>query len=342
MNEKNSNVGQSVLNVSCKKKDNTSLYADPSIGSSEREVDLSAMCYAEFSDGYSFRNLIEYLRLTNLNGAIRFYKDCIKYEQSNEDSTILNHFEIHTYELTDYKIESRTDEVIISVNLAKFRNVTKNIGKKDRASLYKLPNDPNLYVQILNTNSQCGGEPSGLFPVETFDGGYTVYKYPTYKRKENQPNCTIYQAEFAKMCSSMQSVKSSYVAAHAMEKGIIFKGISASGSTSCIKDFGKIRREQEKKIKHRLRGVNQQLNIINNPNTVVRAPKAPGPRIRIAEYGEIERYCISMPTIRGLGKLNNLSPMGTIKIYVEKHKPLKLICSIGGYGKLTIHIRSFE
>lgn len=313
------------------------------VESSERMIDPAGSFYAEFSDGYTFRNLIEYVRLTNFEGVIRCYSDKIVYEQSNEDGTILNKFEIYTYQLTDYQISSRTNEVIVSVNMVKFRNVTKNVGKKDRCSIYKAPNDTTLYVQIFNANSQSNGEPSGLFPIETHDVVYNEYQDMHYDREENQPNCTVYQAEFAKMCASMISVKSSYITAHGMEKGIIFKGIKSDGTNAYIKDFGKVRQEQDKKIHAKLRNIDKSIASIGPiENMTIKTSNVPAPKLRIGEFGEIQRFSISMTTIKGLAKLNNLSPMGTIKFYIEKGKPLRLICSIGCYGKLIVYIRSYD
>lgn len=309
----------------------------------EKEIDVNAKCYAEFSDGYSFRNLIEYLRLTNLTGTFRFYTDKIVYEKSNKDHTILNQFIIYPHELTDYNLDSKTGEIITTVTLSNFRNVTKNIGKKDRAILYKSPNDSRLYIRILNSNSQSGSEPSGLFPVDTEDIEYYEYAHPTFTRKENEPNCTVNQTDFAKMCSSMLAVKSRYVTAHGMRNGIIFKGISSTGKVVYVKDFGKVREEQEKIYNKNITILNSCINSINsfrNNRKIIKSSNVPAPKLRIGEYAEIDRFTMSMPTIRGLAKLNNLSPMGNIKIYIERGKPLRFICSIGGYGKLTVHVRS--
>jgi hypothetical protein len=307
---------------------------------SEWKVDPASSVYAEFSDGYSFRNLIEYLRLTNFKGVFRFYGDKIVYEESNEDKTILNHALIKPYELTDYQFSSRTGEIIVAVNLVKFRNVTKNIGKKDRAALCKTANDPNLYVQVFNINSQSSGEQSGLYVVPTEPIGYTIFTYPTYERIEERPNCTIYQADFSKMCTSMISVKSTYVTAHGLDRGIIFKGMTASGVPGCIRDFGKVRKEQETKFHGKLKNISSSLGGFSAVK--LKTSDQPTPKLKIGEFGEIQHVTISMPTIKGLAKLNNLSPMGTIKVYVEKGCPLKFICSIGGYGKLTVYIRSDE
>jgi hypothetical protein len=306
--------------------------------STQKIIDPAASFYSEFSDGYTFRNLIEYIRITNFSGTIKCYPGEITYIQSNEDGTVLNKFEIQTYQLTDYQFTSRTNEILIPVNMVKFRNVTKNVGKKDRCSILKMPNDGTLYVQIFNANSQSNGEPSGIFPVETHEFVGEEYEEPYCSQPEDQPNCAIYQAEFSKMCASMNSVKSNYVMAHGMEKGIIFKGIKADGTTAYIKDFGKVRQQEEKKIHYNLRNLDK-LGV--NANTKKPAT-VPTPKLRIGESGEIRKFSISMSTIKGLAKLNNLSPMGTIKVYIRKDEPLRFICNIGCYGKLTIYIQSLD
>jgi hypothetical protein len=304
----------------------------------ERDIDPRGTFYAEFSDGYTFRNLFEYLRLTNLDAVIKLYPDRIIYEQMSEDQIILNKFIIKTHELTDYQFSSATDEIIVSVSLVKFRGVSKNIAKKDRCSIFKEPDNPTLYVQIFNANNQSNGEASGIFPVETQEVEITEYQDTPFQRSTKNPNCTIYQGEFAKMCTSMLSVKSSHVNIHCLDKGVIFKGAKPDGSFGYIKDFGKVREEQNKMVR-------SKLNLIKNINTFdnmpIRSSTVPAPKLRIGEFGELARFSIPMDKIRALSKLHNISPMGAIKIYAEddKEKPLRLICNIGSYGKLYVYIR---
>lgn len=113
-------------------------------------TDPTASFVAEFSDGYSFRNMIEYLRVTNTQGNFRFGRESIKYEQANASNVILNQIEIQSFELTHYEFYSRTDEIIIGVTIADMRLITKTTGKKDGIRLYKMPNDPLLYIQIIS------------------------------------------------------------------------------------------------------------------------------------------------------------------------------------------------
>jgi hypothetical protein len=51
---------------------------------------------------------------------------------------------------------------------------------------------------------------------------------------------------------------------------------------------------------------------------------------------------VDTSTIKSLGKLNNLSINGTIKMYMEYNTPFKMIANIGSYGRLTIYLRDIS
>ena len=70
----------------------------------------------------------------------------------------------------------------------------------------------------------------------------------------------------------------------------------------------------------------------------IRKAKGPPPKLNIGEIGEVERFKIDISIIKYLVKLNALSPTGTIKIYVEKGLPLKMVCNVGNFGKMYVYL----
>lgn len=305
----------------------TSVQANSTVSVSKISVDNEANFFATFTDGSSLRACIEFLRISSLEGVFRFAKDKILYEQGNSDNTLLNVIELKTYELTDYSFVSKSDEIVVGVNLADLRNITRNVGKKDSLDFYMLPNEPkNLYVRIRSQTEK--GSESNLYLLPITNSSYTVYKLPEYQRSKRDPTCTVYQSDFSKLCKSLIAIKSSYVAVQGFKKGIIVKGILNTGAIGSVKEFGKCN----------VTPVQTNLKSITMDGTNIIRSKVAPPRLQIGEVGEIERYKIDTDIIKCLVKINSLSPTANIKFYIEKNLPLKLTCPIGNMGKISVYI----
>ena len=299
------------------------------VGITEKQVDNTASFFATFIDGSSFRNMIEYIRLPSIEGVLRFTKHKILYEQGDNDNNILNVVELKTYELVDYEFHSKSDEIVVGINLSDIRNICRNVGKKDHIDLYKLSGEPkNLYIRI-RSQSEKGSE-SNLYLLAITTTDYTVYKLPEYARGKKDPTCTVYQSDFSKLCKSLVTIKCSHAMVHGFQKGVVYKGILNTGAIGSVKEFGKCQSESSQ----------SQLKSIlpaGTSGTVVKATKPP-PRLNIGEIGEIERFKIDISIIKFLQKLNALSPTGTIKMYIEKKLPLKMVCNIGTFGKMSTYL----
>jgi hypothetical protein len=117
---------------------------------------------------------------------------------------------------------------------------------------------------------------------------------------------------------------------HGFQKGIICKGILSTGIIGSVKEFGKCNINDSSST---------QLKSIEpaGPGTIVKASRPP-PRLNVGEVGEIERFRIDISIIKYLQKLNALSPTGTIKVYIEKKLPMKMVCNIGTFGKMSTYL----
>ena len=296
----------------------------------KKQIDVNATFFATFIDGSSFRNMIEYIRLPSIEGVFRFTKHTILYEQGDNDNNILNVVELKTYELVDYEFHSNSEEVIVGINLSEIRDICRNVGKKDHIDLYKLAGEPkNLYIRI-RSQSEKGSE-SNLYLLNiTTITDYTVYTLPEYVRGKKDPTCTIYQSDFSKLCKSLAVIKCTHAMVHGFQKGIICKGILRTGAIGSVKEFGKCSVNDS--------STSQLKSIVPaGTGTIIKASKPP-PKLNIGEIGEIERFRIDINIIKYLQKLNALSPTGTIKVYIEKKLPLKMVCDIGGFGKMSTYL----
>lgn len=299
--------------------------------------DTSASFLAEFSDGYSFRNMFEYLRITNIKGNFRFSRDLICYEQADASMTIVNQIEISTCELTCYQFNSQTDEIVIGINISDMRNITKTIGKKDSVRIYKQADDPILYIQIItqSTRGSMGHNVSVIRPIT--DVEITMYEMPEYRVSEKYPNCTIPMTEFTRTCTSMSTFRCSYVTIIGLPKGAIFKTLTEGTISGKYQEFG-ICDGYTTTPSPQSYG---QADIDFAATMRLSLPTGPPPKLVVkSENKPVAIIKIKMAIIKALSKLNNLSTSGTIKMYMESDNPLKLVCRIGTYGILRIFIRT--
>jgi len=295
---------------------------------SEKEIDTEAHFFVTFMDGSSFKNTIEYLRGSGSFGVFRFTKDTILYQKGNSDNTIFNEITIKTWELTDYEFHSENEEITVGINLVKLKDSIKGVGKKDHIDIYRLAGEPqHIYLKIRSQSEQGGESNIYLIPCETTD--ITLYNIPPYSMDKRHPTCTIFQSDFAKWCKSMVNIKCNHVKVHGFKNGIILKGISNLHTIESVKEFGKCHTNVAEQPKSFFN--------TNNGSNIIKS-KIPPPVLNIKERGEVENFEISIPIVKQLTKLNGLSPNGTIKVYIEKEKSMKLVCNIGTFGKLTVYL----
>lgn len=283
---------------------------------------------AEFSDGYTFRNLIEYLKGTNTHGNFEFSPLGITYCRSDASNTVLNDILIRAHDLTYFQYNSKDEKIIVGLTIANLRSVTKSIGKGDSIRIYMLPDDHLLYLKIISHNAKALSGDNVVFVrpqmIEMIN-----YKINGYKREENEPNCTVPVSDFSRMCTSMNSIKCNCVVIHGKPKGVVFQGMLEGEISGRIDQFG---------FCDEISSIPNNIDIYN---VVIKTPpvKAPKLKIKVAKEGGTK---IRIQTIKALAKLNNLTPKGIVKFYVEKDLPVKIVVNIGSYGKLTVYLRDFE
>lgn len=272
--------------------------------------DKNLLFIAELSDGYSFRNLVEYLKTTNSRGNFIFREDGIHYSQSDSSNKVLNIVDIRACDLSYYRFFSAKPEIVIGINIPNFRTITKSIGKKDGARIYMYQNDPLLYIRILNQNTKMLNK-NNVNIIRPQSVERAVYVVGEYKNPETSPNCTVPSIDFSKMCSAMNALRCSSVILQGYPKGVVFQAVLEGELIGRVDRFG---------------DCNTDEMVPNFTSTPVSD-----------EFTKLQ-IGVELSTIKALTKLNNLSTNGTIKIYMEPDLPIKIICNIGTYGRLTIHL----
>jgi len=292
-----------------------------------RVIDNKASFFATFIDGSSFRYLVEYLRLTALEGTFVFTKDYITYQKEDEDKTIFNDVKLRAYDLTDYEFCSENSEITATINLSDLRNKTRTVGKKEQMDIYRRAEEPtNFYIQVRSQEKSSGDNPV-FYCMPMKSESVTIYELPEYDRGKNNPNCTIYQSDFSKLCKALVANKCNYVEIIGFEKGIILKGYSSDNKIIMIKEYGKCKSSQANKT-----------STAKSINTI--KPNIAAPKLNVKYVDEIERFKIPIDNIKALSKINGFSASSTIKIYIQNGAPMKLVVPIGIYGILKVLLRS--
>jgi len=288
-----------------------------------RTEDKNARFFATFIDGSSFRYLIEYLRLTSLDGTFVFTKDYITYQKQDDDKTIFNDVTIRTYELTNYHFSSTNSEIVATVNLSDLRNKTRTVGKKDQLDIFRNEDEPsNFYIQV-RSQEKSSGDNAVFYCMSMKSQNINIYKLEEYSRGKTNPNCTVYQPDFSKLCKALVANKCGYAEFIGYKKGIVIKGYSSENKIIMIKEYGKC-----------------DMSANNNNSFNATDANKSAPKLNIRDVHEIERFKIPIDNIKALSKINGFGANSTLKIYIEPNAPLKIVTPIGSYGELKILLKS--
>lgn len=301
--------------------------------------------FSHGSDGYTMRNLIDYLKNTNTTGSFLFRPDSVTYTEKNADHTLLNSVVIWPNKLTRESRDSsdsdndikkqRSSEinyyygtsepfVQASLKLADLRRFTRFINRKNGMRLYMRTEENGLYLHIQpiiknkrDTEPVTDDKLKLLNDIEAYDALET----DEYIRKEDNPNCEIEVEDFCKMCNKMQSLETKHIVVKGYTRGVQFEcqsaGIAATSSNFGICDANVI---DIKKTS-------------GNKKLIIRSTKAE----------ETPQFKIKKDIFKALSKINNLTPAdGMVRIYIEPNAAMRITCQIGCFGKLTIYLEDFE
>jgi hypothetical protein len=288
----------------------------------------SILFFAEFIDGYSFRNSVEYLKATNKKGSFVFKQDYIMYAQDNVTGTVLNVMFYYASEMSRYIFNSEEKEEIVGMDLGHLRSVTKPIGKKDSVCLFRLKNDPLFYIQIISQNNRSANR-SNLNAVRPVAVDLKVFEVAPYSRGD-VPNCIIPASEFAKTCNAINAIKCTHASIKGYQQGVQIKGIIGNSLVSRCDSYGYIEQTTRPTL---------DLGTLSNIRTPVSTgPVKRGPRL-VIDNSQGDEIKVATATIKALAKLNNLSTQGMVKVYIEPNRPVKLSTNIGNYGRLLIYLQ---
>lgn len=273
---------------------------------------------AEFIDGYSFRQLIDYLKTILTSEAVLIFTPTeIKLRKPDNCNRTLNDIVIRGEDLGRYEYYSEAEEEYFGFDLSRFKTTTSTIGKKDGFRIWKYENNDRTFMSKISQkkNSTTNSYDYIMNKLVQIDN----FELPEY---DTAHNCSITASDFSEMCKSMTSIKCKEVVAIGFHRGIIFQAVTDTEIVGRHVQFGdpNLKPGEEK---------------IFDPNL-----KTGAVNVDWDTGNEISRVLIATSTIKALVKINNFSSgINNLQVYIKENNPICIRARIGNFGIINIYLR---
>lgn len=294
----------------------------------------------EFSDGYSFRTILDYFKQTNVDGVFVFERNRITYSRSDAHNTVLNNLEIRACDLTHYRFNYDAP-IAYGVNMANLKQTMAVVGKKDGVRLFSFPNQPYLFIQHLSAgNDEVSRRNASVVRIQSITP--ECITVTGYRRSEDDPNCTVRVQDFCKTCANIARIKCDFVTIKGSHDGVHFQGMLDGNITGSYYEFGSYTKgpfeEDSKNMK--LRVLAEYLATLSLEATEESAPTSldTGVKLVFKEPNDLNTIKVKSGHIKALSKLINSFKEGTVKMYMEPGCPFKLIFN-NAYCRLEVFLQ---
>lgn len=289
--------------------------------------------FIDFHDGYAFRQIMEFLKLTVTSVPMYFSENGISILQGNGDGSLVVSINIKGHELLTYHFNKGLANIpateengnqayhLVCFNISKFRDTIKSTARKEGIRIFQYGGDSLVHIQVYGGSKNGEGgtsiEPQPYTPVH--------YELSGFDQSIYLPNCKSPLSEFCNSCSQFGKVKSTkYTNFTCYKKGVKVTACSETGIISMFKKWGECE---------------------NRNDTQLRVPG--GPRLLYSETSdksEKDTFNVKIPieVIKALSKLSNLTTNGIIRIYCETDHIVRFMVSISYYAELIIYYRSSD
>jgi hypothetical protein len=265
--------------------------------------DPNIIISAAFFDSSGIRGCIEYLKLINSGNCIfSFRRNGIYIQQVDSDNGT------DSLCLNDIMIRAKDISYIFNPDpsIAEI-NLSINIGEF-RQTIKTVKKKEGM--RLIKTRDLpnyltviVGRETQSAIKISVHPVGFRrTMALPEYIGREDYPSQTIQISDFTTQCSYFVSSKSPYMLIKIFRYGIQFEGYSKSQTFSRVAPYGRTSGDGDS-LDYFVVGIKSEI-------------------------------------VKALSKLNALAPSSSIKIYIDKDKPIMFDIDIGHYGKLRIYVRS--
>lgn len=286
--------------------------------------------FIDFHDGYAFRQIMEFLKLTVTSIPMYFSENGISILQGNGDGSLVVSINIKGHELLTYhfnkslanmKKTNKNDAVshLVCFNVSKFRDTIKSTARKEGIRIFQYANDSVVHIQVYGGNKNGEGGTS----IETQHYNPIHYEMSGFEQSIFLPNCKSPLSEFCNSCGQFGKVKSTkYTNFICYDKGVKVTACSETGVISMFKKWGECEDEHASHLR------------IPGSNKVI----FPSGSDKKRHY----RVKVPIEVIKALSKLSNLTNNGIMRIYCETDQIVRFMVSISYYAELIIYYKSSE
>lgn len=258
---------------------------------------------AVFYDGHSFKNLVDFLKRSNIMATLEFHRTAIKcFHHDPEGENIINCVHIESKDLYKYEVNTDKDSIEIGVNLRDLQRFIKSIGKKDSLTIYKNKKDPGVYIIIANSSSKSPQDNFSVF-LPCVPNKITL-DIPEYHIPESMPSLVIPAVNLSSTFNALNVLKSSRIRIRTKENKLIMDNLTDDRSSGRVDSFP---------MRYYEGVVHPEYDIL-----------------------------VKAATLKSLTKLSSLNPNGLLKLYLEKEKPLYISSRINTCGELRIYLKSLD
>jgi hypothetical protein len=293
--------------------------------------------FIDFHDGYAFRQIMEFLKLTVTTIPMYFSENGINILQGNGDGSLIVNINIKGHELLTYHFNKELANIpptetnsqvyhLVCFNVSKFRDTIKSTARKEGIRMFQYAGESIVHIQVYGGNKNGEGGTS----IETQSYSPIHYELSGFKQSIFLPNCKAPLSEFCNSCGQFNKVKSTkYTNFACYNKGIKVTACTETGVISMFKKWGEC--EDSNSMSLKVPG-GPRLMFTDSANN----------KIKYSKNDNNNNVKIPIEVIKALSKLSNLTNNGIIRIYCEADNIIRFMVSISYYAELVIYYRSSE
>jgi len=272
---------------------------------------------AEFNEGYSFRQMVEFLNSSLEDAVFHFTKNKIFVHRTNSTDSIYIKLDIDAESIGNYEYNTNEPEIKFGIDFSKLKTLTSNLSKSDRIRLYIMPNDPEnlIYQRIDNTGPQ--NKTSIRNKKIDKDDEVEVADY------EQRPNCTVLPTDLTDMHKNFNTMKCKNVSMVGFPQGVLFESKTGSEIMRSQRLFGNCLLNFDEKP-------------FFNPNSSLQNKLD----MEINDALQLIKIDIPIGTLKSLSK-KNFGSNYPISLFFKENESVKLVARLGKitqFGSITTYI----
>lgn len=278
------------------------------------KIDFNLVLYVDFVDGYIFRQLCEYNKLSVGKAPILFTPDKIVIMETNSDNSITNQSIIDVRELVRYHFDEKrvshkvSKAHLLNASLSDFRKIFRCVAKKEGIRIFHYEGLPVFNMQLYGGNRNSDGV------IEIQIEAWKPRSFDLGKFEHKEPNVKITSAEFCNSCNNVGKMASDGVM-KIFPEGMCFNGKTITKVISRSNSWG----------------------VVPDKKSYIRCP---GDK-PIPIPPDLPFFTVQIPqaNIKALSKINSFSLNSVIKVFSENDGLCRISTKIGTFGTITIFLK---